>query len=864
MRLLPRWFVRDGDRRAMDSELAELADLIRRREGDRAAAQWLRRQRLLYAVHFFSDRVRAVFTSPVATMQYFWKDVVYGIRSLVRTPVLTATIVLTVGIGLGATTAMLGVIQAVLIDPLPYAQPESLVWIYTDNPPNRFPFSVVDYRALEADHAEFSAIAGYQTGTLTVTDAGNAEQVTVRTVTGSYFPLLGQAPVVGRLFDPADDTRGDNTVVLAHTYWTRRFAGDRSVLGRTMTLDGVSYTIVGVLQKSVGPLEHDIELFKAAHWPQPRRKGPFFIRVLARLRPDVSRPAALDALHATNGRLFPIWKSSYQDEKATWGMQDLKERALGDVASMLLFVLGAVGCVLLIACANAVNLLIARAFDRGRELAIRSALGASRGRILQQLLVETSVLAGAAALVSLAVASGSLKLVTTYGMDYIPRLDEVHLSGAVLGWLAVLAAISGLIIGLVPAIHSSRLRVERSLRSGGRSATDGPAARRVRGVLVAAEFALATPLIVAAVLVMASLDRLSRVPVGVDMDRMLTAGIALPAARYPQPADRQAFWKRALDRLAALPGVESVAITDSRPPSESNNTNNFDLEDRPTPPGQNQPVCTWVSASPGFFKAAGLILERGRLLDDHSEQDNLIVVDRAWADRFFPGKEVLGRRLHEGGCTSCAWTTVIGVVNTVKYVGLDSTDDGTVYYPFVSFPNGYFVLRSGGSPARLVAPLRDAARELDPSLPLTSVATGSELVSDSLTQPRYLSVLVGMFAAAALLLSVVGIYGIMAHFVQQHARDIGIRLALGGEPSRVRRMVVLRGLRLVLIGVVTGVAAAFLTARLMTAVLFGVSATDPRAMIAVPVALMLIAATACLAPAMRAARVDPAKMLRES
>jgi predicted permease len=864
MRWLVRRLVSDADRRAIESERAELFELIRRRDGDRAAARWLRRQERLYPLHLFMDRLRAILGDWTATMPHFWRDVMYSVRSLVRTPVLTATIVLTVGIGLGATTAMLGVIRGVLLNPLPYAAPESLVWIYTNHPPNWYPFSVVDYRALEADHPSFTAVSGYQTRPVTVTDAGSAEQVVSRAVTGSYFGVLGQSAVLGRVFDPSDDAKKERTVVLTHAYWTRRFGANPGVIGRTITIDAVSYTIVGVLQPAPGPLEHNIALFTPADWPQPQRKGPFFIRAIARLAPGVSRAAALETLHATNRRLFPLWKSSYQDEKATWGMQDLKERAVGNVRSMLFFVLVAVACVLLIACANAINLLIARALSRTRELAIRSALGASRARLLQHLVVEAGLLTIAAALMGLGVAAGAIKLVAAYGVDYIPRTDEIRLAGPVLVWLAGLSAASGLLIGLVPAIQSSRVRVDNSLRSSGRASTDGPATRRIRGALVAAEFALATPLIVAAALVMTSLDRLNRVDIGMDMGRVLTAGTSLPTARYAEPADRRAFWKRARDRFSGLPGVESVAMADSRPPEDAGNQNNFDLQDHPTLPGQSQPVCTWVAVSPEFFKTAGLRLERGRLLDEHSGDDNVIVVDRAWANRFFPGEEVLGRRMHEGGCTSCPWTTVVGLVNTVKFAGIDAPDPGTVYYLFDDFRTGYFVLKSSGSPAALTSDLRQALRELDPALPLTSVATGDDLVAQSLAQPRYLSVLVGMFALAALVLSIVGIYGVMAHFVQQHSRDIGIRLALGGEPSGVRRMVVLRGLRLVAAGVVAGVAAAFLTGRLMTTVLFGVSPSDPRTMVAVPLALLLVAAIACLAPARRAATVDPAKMLRES
>jgi putative ABC transport system permease protein len=863
MRWLLRLLVSDADRRAIENELTELYEVRRRQYGTRTADRWLRRQRVLYPWHLLIDRLRVpIFRG--TTMSHLWRDFRYSVRSLARVPALSATIVLTVGVGLGATTAMMSLVHAVLVNPLPYADADGLVWIYTDNPPYRFSLSVVDYRALEVDHPTFSGLAAYNSRLVTVTEGDRAERVSAKIVTGSYFALLGQTPHIGHLFDKADDARGDQSVVLTYAYWVRRFGRDASVLGRTLTIEGASYTIVGVLQRAVGPLEHDVALFTVARWPTPTRKGPFFTTVLGRVRPGTSRSAALHALHATNARLFPIWRSSYQDQKATWGMLDLKERVVGDVGPTLAVVFAAVGCVLLMACANAVNLLIARGLHRSRELAIRGALGASRGRLLQHVLVEAGALTVAAALVAIGVAVGSLQLVTIYGADYIPRIEEVRLAGAALAWLAGLSLVSGAFIGLVPALHTSRLRVDDALRASGRSTTDGPAARRVRRALVAAEFALATPLLVAAVLVLASLDQLTRVSVGIDTARILTAAVSLPGSRYARDADREAFWKRALQRLAALPGVDAAALADSRPPEESGQQNNFDLEDHPTPPGQSQPVCTWVGVSPEFFGTVGLPRERGRLLDDRSLRDDVVVVDRAWADRFFPGQEVLGRRFHNGGCTTCPWTTVVGVVGNVKWTGLEAPEDGTVYFPFVDFPNAFFVLRTTGHPSSLTLSLRQAVKALDPGLALSNVATGDELVSETLATPSYLSVLIGVFAFAALILSVVGIYGVMAYFVQQHTRDIGIRLALGGDPARVRRMVVLQGLRLVAVGVTAGVGAALVGSRLMATLLFAVSPTDLRTMIGVPVALLAVATMACLLPAQRAASVDPAEILRES
>jgi len=469
-----------------------------------------------------------------------------------------------------------------------------------------------------------------------------------------------------------------------------------------------------------------------------------------------------------------------------------------------------------------------------------------------------TVLAGIA---GFGIAAGALKLVATYGNAYIPRIDEIGMSGATVGMLAALTAIAGLIIGLIPALNSSRSRLDSALRSSTRSATDGPAARRVRNALVALEFALAMPLLAASGVVLISLDRLGHVPVGIDTDRLLTASVALAGPRYADDGQRVEFWKRTVERLSAIPGVESAAISDSRPPNEAGNRNNFDLEDHPSP---NQPTCIWVGASPTFFKTAGVRLDRGRLLDDRSAQDNSVVVDRVWANRFFPGQEVVGRRFKSGGCTTCDWNVVVGQVTDARWGGLNSDPDGTVYFPISNENSGFAVLRTAGDPATLVAPMRAAFRELDPSLPLTNVETGQDLMDGELSTPKYLSVLTTVFGITALVLSVVGIYGVMTHFVQQHTRDIGIRVALGGEPAQVRRMIVMRGLRLVFAGVAVGVAAAFAAGRYLSSVTFGVSATDPRVISLVAFALVLVAAAACLIPARKASRVDPAEILRES
>jgi putative ABC transport system permease protein len=868
MHWLFRKLLSDADRRAIESDLDELYASRRQLDGERAAARWLRRQRASYTLHVLKERVRSVVIADAGNggiMSGLVSDLRHSARSLIRSPGLAATIVLTVGLGLGATAAMVTMIDTVVLRPLPYPDQEALMWLYWDRPPFQQPLSVADFRAIDEQQTVFSHVAAYETGSVTVTGGAAPTRVIGRRVTWAYFSALGLAPVHGRLFEKSDDEPGRTIVVLSHEFWRTECGADPSIVGRVIPIDGVGHTVVGVLGADRGPVNRGIALFRAVHWDPPRRRGPFFLRAIARLRPGVTETTAREELRAIYRHTFPSRQSASDD--ASFGLRDLKGRAVGDVTSTLVFVVAAVGCVLLIACANAVNLLLARAMRRGRELTIRAALGASRRRILQYLAVETALLTFGAAAVGLATAAAAIQLIQAYGGTYIPRIDEIRLGGPALAWLGVLSLVSAIVIGLVPAVHSARLAGHRRLEAGGRSVTDSRAARRVRRVLVGLQFAIATPLLVAAVLVLTTLARLRDVPVGVDASQILTASVSLPEGAYPDDAKMHEFWSRALERLAAIPGLDAVSFADGRPPRDLAQQNDINLEDHPTPEGKSQPISPWVGATPGYFKAVGLTLQEGRVLDDgdfQANSPNVVVVDRAWAARFFPNETVLGRRFHSGGCNTCNWTTVVGVVGTVKYLGMDAPDQGTVYWPLRDRDRDRYVLMRSTRPSALVEPMRQAFRELDPGLALTGIATVDQLVTDSLAKPRYLSVLVATFGAAALLLSLVGIYGIMTYFVQQHRRDIGIRLALGGDRGRIRRLVVGQGLAVAALGVGVGVAAACFGMRIMTSVLFGVSPTDLPTMIAVPCGLLLAAFLACAIPAARAAAVQPAEVLRDA
>jgi putative ABC transport system permease protein len=800
-------------------------------------------------------------------LEDFVQDIRIGIRSLMRVPVLTLTILVTVGVGIGATAAILSAVNAALLRPLPYAHADRLVRIYTDTPPFKFRFSVADYLALREQQTAFEETATFTDRAMVFSNGDTAELLQVRVVSWTFFSVLGLRPSIGRDFTEMDGRPGSPLAVMAsYGFWQQRLGGRADVLGRPLRLDGAEHTLVGVLPPLSGPLERRHELFVAQQFSPPPRKGPFFYTVIARLRPGAHPSAAASELRAINKRIFPIWKSSYQDDKATWGMEDLKTTVVGDVNAIAGLSLASVALVWLIACTNASNLLVARVTSRRQELAVRAALGASRGRIVRYLLAESALLAMGAVVLGAAIAWAGVQLLRGLGATYFPRTHEIGLDAPVLWLLAGLAAFSALIFGLVPALYGTGGTVDQSLRSLGRSATGSLAVRRLRRVLVGSQFAIATQLLVVAGLLLASLNELKNVNLGFDGRNMITASVRLPAAQYSEPDRVGTFWTEIKRRVEALPGVAGVAFADGRPPNGVSNHNNFDLEEFPTPPGQSQPVTPWVAVTPEYFRVLGLSLVEGRLLEERDAlAQNLesVVVDRAWARRFFPSGSAIGKRFRSGGCTACPWTSVVGVVSEVKYAGLDKPDDGTVYSPIRGQSlSRFLVVRTHADPLTVVPAVRQTVRELEPGAPLSNVATIDDLVTQSLARPQSLSMLVGAFAVVALVLSVIGIYGVMAYYVQQHSKDISIRMALGGSAADVLRLVVAQGMRVVTAGVVVGLLAAFGLTRLMSSLLFGVGAADVFTFTAVGAVLMIVALAACVVPARHAVGIQPAVVLR--
>ena len=797
------------------------------------------------------------------------QDLRVGIRSLLRVPLLTLTIIATVGVGIGATAAIFSAIDAAVLRPLPYAHPDRLVRIYTDAPPFKFRFSTADYLAFTEQQTRFERHATYTDRSMTFSNGEVAELLRARVVSWQFFSVLGTSPLQGRDFNEMDGRVGAPVVALAsQAFWQQRLGGRSDAIGKAVRLDGNDVTIVGVLPPAAGPLERRQDLFLIQQFTPPPRKGPFFYSVVARLPANADRGLAAGELRGINRALFPIWKASYQDEKATWGMEDLKTSLVGDVRAIAGVSFGAVAFVWLIACANASNLLIARITGRRQELAVRAALGASRGRVIRYLLVESGLLAAGAAIVAIAVTYGGMQLLQTLGASYFPRTGEIQFN-ANLGWLMLALAISSaLLFGLIPALHVTGGSVDESLRSS-RSATAGIGVRRMRRGLVAAQFAIATPLLVVAGLLLASLNALKGVDLGVDGDRILSASVRLPGAQYRERARIAGFWDELERRLESQPGIAAVAYADGRPPITAGQHNNFDLEQYPAGAGESQPVTAWVGISPDYVNVMGMRLIEGRLLDERdidaqlSRQNLLsVIVDQAWAQRFFKNESAVGKRLKSGGCSTCEWTTVVGVVSDVTYDGLDQSRQGTVYFATSDQPFRYLAVRTRGDPNQEAATVARIVRELEPGAPLSELATVDQLIDQSLVRPQSISVLVAGFAGVALLLSIIGIYGVMGYYVQQHLKEIGIRMALGGSRGDVARLVVGQGMTVVIGGVIAGTALALAATRLMSSLLFGVGATDPLAFTGVASLMVSVALIACAVPAWRAMRVQPAVVLR--
>jgi predicted permease len=847
-------------------ELAELHAQVAERHGPRVADRRYRRQLRTYPLRLALSRMGAALPLSLPGMG----EVRRSVRSLLRAPALAATIVLTVGIGIGGCATIFSLVDALYLRPLPYPDAERLARIYTDAPPNRFNFSVVDFQALEAQQTTFERVAAIRrAGRALATDDG-AELLDVVEGTPGLIETWGLGLLRGRTPTEAEGRPGAPGTVLLSTGFVARWLGADEpalALGRALTLDGEPYEVIGILPASLGPLARGIEVLPTLRLEPPRRKGPFFLQVYGRLARGVEPSEAARELRELNARLFPVWADSYQDRNASWGLAGVVTWARGDAGRLLIVLMGAVGMVLLIAITNAANLLLARVNGRGRELAVRAALGASAGTLRSHLLVESSLLALGGAALGLGMARAGIAALPVFAGGWLRRADEASLGAPTVGFALALAAGAGLLFAAVPALRRRERDLAGALRAGGRSATSSRSRQRSQRLLVAGQLAVVMPLLCGAALLLGSFARLQRVDPGFVADRVLTVGVLLSPATHPDEVDRERFWAAAIERVEALPGVEGAAISTERPPDDVNDINNFQLEDRPTPPGESERLTAWIVVDPSYFDVLGIPLLEGRAFEPADLDDEalpVVLVDETWARRNYPGESPVGRRLYSGGQTTGPRTTIVGVVGTVPYTGVGTSDLGATYQPGTrSAESAWLVVRTAADPRLLATRVLDELRRLDPTAPLVDVATGDDLLRASLTGPRHLSLLLGVFSAVALALAVVGIYGVTSHSVQQRRADIAVRLALGGAPATVLGRTLWEGMRVSLAGLALGLVAALLLTGTLSGLLYGVAPRDPGSLAAAAALLLGVSGVACLLPALRAVRVDPASTLRE-
>lgn len=881
-----RLLVPEVERAALLSELGELWEKRVEREGEEAAGRWYARQVRRYPMRLLRDRVRTGMAGlgrrkqgssagRAGVLAGAAGDVRHALRGWRKSRVMALAIVLTVGLGLGASATMVAVVREVLLDPLPYAGGDRLVRIYHAINGNRWNLSVADYQAIEAQQTSFDGVAAYTSSERTLTSGAIVERVRVRAVTAGWFDLLGLHAAQGRTFEPADGERGaPSTAVVSWGFWQRTLGAGGGVLGRPIRLDGQGFTVVGVLPREVGPLEERFDVFPVLQFEPPARKGPFTLTMVGRVRSETSPAVAAGELRAINDRIFPIWQWSWRDAESTWGMMPLDEFVIGRFRTMLLVLLAAVALLLLVASTNAAGLLTARATQRRAELATRAALGASRSRLVRLVITESVLLALVGALFGLGLAAIAIGAIRAAGPDLLPRAGYLALDAGVLGFALLLACLSLVVFGVVPALQlvSAQRGIANTLGAAGRTVTGTASAHRVRRALVASQFAIAVPLLAGAALLMNSFLHLQRVDPGFDGDRVLTLNVAR-AANGEEPSEGAIFWDRLVERVAALPGVLAAGLSTGRPPRDANNINNFDPLDRPTPDGETEPAAVWLVASPGYFEALRIGLVAGRMFDARDGPElgtTSALVDRTWADRIYPGEDPIGKQLYEGGCKSpeCSIVNVVGVVENVRYLGLDDSQQGaavgTVYVPqsqWLASSTNLFV-RTSGDPLQQLASIRAIVHALDPAIPITNVVTADDLVDDALAAPRNLAGIVIAFAGVALVLAMIGIYGVMSYFVHEHRKDIGVRLALGGSPVKVLGLVLSRGMKPVLLGTAVGFAFALAATRFITRLLFAVSPHDPATLAIVALTMLGTATAACWLPARLAARLDPAHVLR--
>ncbi|NUR55806.1 MAG: ABC transporter permease [Acidobacteria bacterium] len=796
-------------------------------------------------------------------MRGFRQDIRAALRSLDRQRGFVTVVLITLALGIGATTAMFTVVNGVLLRPLPFRDPESLALVrIAGTNGGIFPLPDADFLAWRANHPAFQRVAVFSNTSFNLTGAGDPEVVRAAGVSGDFFATLGIAPFRGRMFTSADDAPGaERVVVLAHEFWRERFGGDPGAIGRRVRLNDQPATVVGIAPPRFSFPRRDIGLWSNLRIGTPPRRGPFYLTGVARLNTDLAGARAnLDLISSDVMRQY----GGAQDW--TFQLVPITDAIVGSARTPLYLLLAAVSVLLLIALTNVANLLLARAAGRQRELALRAALGAGRGRLVRQLLTESSLLGVAGGGLGLLLAVWLTRALLTLGATSIPRLGEIRLDVRVFAFAAIVSILAGVVFGSAPALHASAGDLAQPLREGPRTGA-GTRHRRAQRALVVIEMALALVLSVGAGLLVRSLIHLERVDAGFTPHGLLTFALDLPEARYPDAAASRAFYERLIARLEALPTVQSAAVAPSLPPAQLSVTDNFTAEGHTYLPGQSAPVGAMVIASDALFQTLGVPLVSGRLFDrrEQPQSEPVVIVSRTIADRYYPNGAV-GRRFRTGGPErpGNAWMRIVGVVGDVKYEGLAAPAAPAYYLPFrqQSWSSEFVVIRTTGDPSRAVGAVRQAVWSIDRDLPLALLRTMDQVMAEASAESRFRTFVLAGFGGVGLVLALVGVYGVMAYAVSQRLHELGVRAALGAQRHDLIALVLGEAAWTAAAGVTIGLAGAVFATRLTETLLFGVTPRDPATFAAAAALLVAAAFVASWMPAQRAARVDPMSALR--
>jgi len=802
----------------------------------------------------------------VRLIEDLWRDFRFSLRSLLKRPGFTAIALLALALGIGANTAIFSLVNAVILQPLPYRDPDRLISVYgTRNRSTQGsvgPTDFLDYRSQNKTFEQFAA-SGSMMLPMNLTGSGEPERLNASIITGNYFDTFGVRPALGRGFSLENEKTGqDHVTVLSHAFWQTRFGGDPNIVNKTINLDGKAYEVLGVMPAEV-VLPQPAQLWVPINFdadPEMKMRNARFLRGIGRLKEGVT----LDQAQTDTDLIAAQLEQQYPDSNTGWSLRliPLREILVGGSRTMLFILFGAVGFVLLIACANVANLLLVRAAARQKEIAMRTALGASRLRIIRQMITESLLLAIFGGALGALLAVAGVKLLVSLGEDNIPRTANVKIDATVLAFTLLISLATGLLFGLAPAIRTMKENLVDALKDGIRGGSEATVKNRTRSLLVVFESAIAVMLLIAAGLLIRSLVALQNVDPGFDPNNVLTLRVDLPRQKYNTPEKASNFFEQLETRVAGLPGVEAVGLITDLPLSGEARDMPYRVEGRPAT--SDIAFVDFRRVNKNYFSAMRIPLRRGRNFTEQEvrQSDKAIVVSQAFVDSVFPNEEALGKRLIIWSGIRNEPYEIIGIVGDTRYQSLQGEPSATMYVPTRELLFVNLVIRTQGDPLSLVGGVRKEVNALDPDQPIAAIRPMTEWVAMSAAGARYRTTLLGLFALLAMILAATGIYGVMSYSVAQRTQEIGVRMALGARPLDVLKLVVRQGMMLALIGVVVGLAGALALTRVMSSLLFGVTERDPITFVAVAALLIVVAFISCFVPAHRATKVDPLVALR--